>query len=99
MSVASAPHEVLEYQQADPTSPLPVRDRLLSLDVDRRLIMVSLICFGFGLRTFANDPRWGFLARQVDHSEWKGVVFWDIIQPAFMFMVGVAMPLNDVPEH
>jgi len=25
---------------------------------------------------------------------WGGVAFWDLIQPAFMFMVGVAMPLS-----
>src|SRR6267142_1460014 len=67
-------------------------DRLLSLDVYRGVIMVCLISFGFGLRSLKDDPRWSFLARQVDHPQWTGVVFWDLIQPAFMFMVGVAMP-------
>src|SRR5438132_1221835 len=66
--------------------------RLLSLDVYRGVIMVSLISFGFGFRALKDNPRWSFLARQVDHSQWRGVVFWDLIQPAFMFMVGVAMP-------
>ena len=28
----------------------------------------------------------------MDHVKWEGCVFWDLIQPAFMFMVGVAMP-------
>ena len=27
-----------------------------------------------------------------DHVPWQGGVFWDMIQPSFMFMVGVAMP-------
>jgi len=54
--------------------------------------MVSLISFGFGFRALKDSPRWSFLAQQVDHSQWTGVVFWDLIQPAFMFMVGVAMP-------
>ena len=27
---------------------------------------------------------------------WGGVSFWDLIQPAFMFMVGVAMPFSNV---
>ena len=29
---------------------------------------------------------------QTHHVEWEGCVFWDLIQPSFMFMVGVAMP-------
>ena len=32
------------------------------------------------------------LANQVDHAPWQGCTFWDLIQPAFTFMVGVAMP-------
>src|SRR6185503_12339557 len=74
------------------TTSLPGTQRLVSLDVFRGVIMVSLISFGFGLRAFKNDPRWDFLNDQVDHTQWTGVVFWDLIQPAFMFMVGVAMP-------
>ncbi len=34
---------------------------------------------------------WLFLARQLDHVAWKGCAFWDLIQPSFMFMVGVSM--------
>jgi len=30
----------------------------------------------------------------VDGVKWIGVRFWDLIQPAFMFMVGVAMPYS-----
>src|SRR5438067_2911120 len=91
MSVLAAQRPMLS--QDDTPEPAAERpQRLLSLDAYRGAIMVSLISFGFGLRALANDPRWGFLARQVDHSQWTGVVFWDLIQPAFMFMVGVAMP-------
>src|SRR2546429_8543965 len=91
MSVLAAQRPMLSHE--DTPAPAAERpQRLLSLDVYRGVIMVSLISFGFGLRALANDPRWGFLARQVDHSKWTGVVFWDLIQPAFMFMVGVAMP-------
>ena len=32
------------------------------------------------------------MAGWFDHVPWEGLVFWDLIQPAFMFMVGVAMP-------
>ena len=67
-------------------------ERLVSLDAYRGLIMAALICNGFALSVFKDDPAWGWLAAQVDHVKWEGCVFWDLIQPSFMFMVGVAMP-------
>lgn len=67
--------------------------RLLSLDAYRGLIMFTLISHGMGLSVLKNYPGWEWLARQVDHVEWTGCVFWDLIQPAFTFMVGMAMPL------
>jgi predicted acyltransferase len=66
--------------------------RLTSLDAYRGAIMISLISHGFGLAAFEGHPYLGFLARQVDHVPWEGCVCWDLIQPSFMFMVGVAMP-------
>jgi heparan-alpha-glucosaminide N-acetyltransferase len=37
---------------------------------------------------------WNTAAWQLDHVAWTGCVAWDLIQPAFMFMVGVAMPFS-----
>lgn len=37
---------------------------------------------------------WESLAYQFDHVAWTGCSFWDLIQPSFMFMVGVAMPFS-----
>jgi heparan-alpha-glucosaminide N-acetyltransferase len=43
---------------------------------------------------------WQWLQFHFEHPEWKSisgditVSFWDLIQPAFMFMVGVAMPFS-----
>jgi predicted acyltransferase len=37
---------------------------------------------------------WKFLAYQFDHVSWIGCSFWDLIQPSFMFMVGVAIPFS-----
>ncbi len=39
-------------------------------------------------------PLLGFLAYQFDHVPWVGCAFWDLIQPSFMFMVGVALPYS-----
>src|SRR5579863_6071171 len=66
--------------------------RLVSLDAYRGFIMLLLASSGFGLAVLAHYPQWAWLAYQVDHSEWVGCTFWDLIQPAFTFMVGVAMP-------
>lgn len=66
--------------------------RLVSLDAYRGLIMICLISVGFGLSAFEGHPWLGFLANQVKHVPWEGLTFWDLIQPAFMFMVGMAMP-------
>jgi len=67
--------------------------RLVSLDAYRGLIMLLLVSNGFGLAVLKSHPHWAWLAAQVDHAEWAGCTLWDLIQPAFTFMVGVAMPL------
>ncbi len=33
-----------------------------------------------------------FLGTQLSHHQWHGLHFWDLIQPFFMFIVGVAIP-------
>src|SRR5690606_12619518 len=67
-------------------------DRLISLDAFRGFIMTTLAAHGFGFASFAGHPQLGWLGAQFEHVAWEGVVFWDLIQPAFMFMVGLAMP-------
>jgi len=77
------------------TEPLPkdtAADRLVSLDAFRGFIMTVLAAHGFGLATLSGDPNWGWLGGQFEHARWEGLRFWDLIQPAFMFMVGLAMP-------
>lgn len=69
-----------------------VTQRLVSLDAFRGAIMISLISHGFGFSAFEEHPYLHFLAHQTEHVPWEGCVYWDLIQPAFMFMVGVAMP-------
>ncbi len=36
----------------------------------------------------------GAIGTQLDHHPWNGLRFWDLIQPFFMFIVGVAMPFS-----
>jgi heparan-alpha-glucosaminide N-acetyltransferase len=66
--------------------------RLISLDAYRGFIMLLLVSEGFGFGMLKNHSGWAWLAAQADHAAWEGCTFWDLIQPAFTFMVGVAMP-------
>ena len=37
---------------------------------------------------------WQTAATQLQHVAWTGCTVWDLIQPSFMFIVGVAMPFS-----
>lgn len=87
----SAPSAVAPPPAVPPPAP-PGQGRLVSLDAYRGFIMLLLISHGFGFAAFRHYPGWEWLAAQVEHAAWTGVTFWDLIQPAFTFMVGAAMP-------
>jgi predicted acyltransferase len=73
----------------EPTIP----QRYLALDAYRGFIMLVLASGGFGFAALAQRrPDLSWIARQFEHMPWEWITFWDLIQPAFMFMVGVAMP-------
>jgi predicted acyltransferase len=74
-------------------------NRLLSLDFYRGLTMFLLIAEFSHLFTYMVSPELEgsfihALGRQFHHVRWEGMRFWDLIQPFFMFIVGVAMPLS-----
>jgi len=70
-----------------------VQPRYLALDAYRGFIMLILVSGGFGLAELAKRrPEFLGIANQFEHMPWEWIAFWDLIQPAFMFMVGVAMP-------
>ncbi len=79
-------------RRAETTPEVKSGGRLVSLDAYRGFIMLLLIAEGFGLGVLENHSGWQWLSHQVDHAAWEGCTFWDLIQPAFTFMVGVAMP-------
>lgn len=60
--------------------------------------MLLMASSGFGIpqvaRAFPESGVWQFLGRQCEHAAWQGWTLWDLIQPAFMFMVGVALPFS-----
>lgn len=72
--------------------------RLVSLDAYRGAIMLFLLSAGFGFkevaRQFPESGFWTFLGHHTEHVTWLGGSAWDMIQPAFMLMVGMAMPFS-----
>jgi predicted acyltransferase len=76
----------------------PSTKRLVSLDAYRGFIMFLLVSEAFGLggtaSNFEGSAFWDFIDYQLSHVAWVGCAFWDLIQPSFMFMVGVAMPYS-----
>ena len=72
--------------------------RLASMDAYRGFVMVCLAANGFGLAaTSKNFPDCSIMQAvgyQFEHVPWVGCAFWDLIQPSFMFLVGVAVPYS-----
>jgi len=91
-AVTEAPAPQAVPKRLEHTTEKSMAGRLVSLDAYRGFIMLLLVSEGFGLAALQYYPHWAWLAAQVDHAPWEGCKFWDLIQPAFTFMVGVAMP-------
>jgi predicted acyltransferase len=61
--------------------------------------MICMIGEGFGLLYFLKNPIIAPIANQFRHVDWTISIpgdmhFWDLIQPFFMFIVGVVMPIS-----
>ena len=91
MTVSLAPDTRTERTAATAT-------RLTSLDVFRgatMLFMASEIMRIPSLaRAYPDSGTARFLQSMLDHRAWVGCAPWDLIQPAFMFMVGVSLPFS-----
>lgn len=73
----------------------PLSERVTSIDFFRGLTMFLLIGEStrlYGHLEHVNIGFIQFLGIQLSHHEWNGLYFWDLIQPFFMFIVGVAIP-------
>ena len=74
-------------------------NRLLSLDVYRGLTMFLLMAEAASIYNASSDyfsagTLGATIVEQFHHHPWNGLRFWDLIQPFFMFIVGVAMPFS-----
>jgi len=83
----------MELNQKTINQPIP--GRVASVDFFRGFTMFMLAggstgLFGYLLKTDCQVVN--FLGTQLSHHKWNGLHFWDLIQPFFMFIVGVAIP-------
>ena len=73
----------------------PIAERVTSVDFFRGLTMFLLA--GEAAQIYDHFLKFDsriiqFIGTQFTHHEWHGLHFWDLIQPFFMFIVGVAIP-------
>ncbi|HSI65044.1 MAG TPA: DUF5009 domain-containing protein, partial [Candidatus Saccharimonadia bacterium] len=91
MSVAAP--DTLQSVSLPPPRTAPGSQRLASLDAYRGFIMVLMASGALSIPQVAKNlpvSGWVTVAPWFDHAPWVGGVLWDMIQPAFMFMVGMA---------
>ena len=72
----------------------PASTRLMSLDALRGFDMFWIIgadSLVYALSRMSQNPATKFLAYQLDHAEWAGFRFYDLIFPLFVFMVGASI--------
>lgn len=81
------------------SSPKLIDQRLGSLDAYRGITMFLLVAesaliYRALLDMFSEGSMGYMFFLQFTHHPWNGLRFWDLIQPFFMFIVGVAMPFS-----
>ena len=92
------------------TTDKPAPKRLVSIDAYRGLVMLAMASSGLAIKstwerlsakpewleqqTSGAVEAWKIASYQLSHVDWVGCGFWDMIQPSFMFLVGVAMPFS-----
>src|SRR6188472_3189616 len=72
--------------------------RLASIDAFRGLVMFLMLAEVMRLWTvhdaFPTSRLWAFVAFNTEHVPWQGCSLHDLIQPAFSFLVGAALPFS-----
>jgi predicted acyltransferase len=87
----------LELRAMPVGSPPPLPDRLRSLDALRGFDMFWIVG---GDALVVEIAKWyygtsdNWVATQLEHAEWEGFRFYDLIFPLFLFMVGAVIPFS-----
>src|SRR5215471_18661221 len=87
---------VTQVESSEVRAPqMPVStERLMSLDALRGFDMFWIVgadSLVYALHRMAQNPATNFLAYELDHAEWEGLHFYDLIFPLFVFIMGVSL--------
>ena len=101
MTTTAAPSAATTFELRTPSPEAPpsnVIARLASIDAFRGFVMFLMLAEAMRLWTvheaFPNSWFWSIVAFNTEHVEWQGCSLHDLIQPAFSFLVGAAMPFS-----
>src|SRR5881397_3146388 len=86
----------LTETQPAPATPAPAAasQRLMSVEALRGFDMFWIIgadSLVSALNRMSRTPATSFLAGQLEHADWEGFHFYDLIFPLFVFIVGVSL--------
>lgn len=89
------------FELSTPSSSSPPASaiaRLASIDAFRGFVMFLMLAEAMRLWTvheaLPNSVFWRIVAFNTEHVEWQGCSLHDLIQPAFSFLVGAALPFS-----
>src|SRR3954469_16813593 len=72
--------------------------RVTSIDAFRGFVMLLMLAEAMRLWTvhdaFPASRFWSIVAYNTEHVDWQGCSLHDLIQPAFSFLVGAALPFS-----
>jgi predicted acyltransferase len=83
--------------RSTPTPAPAATGRLLSIDALRGFDMFWIMgadSFFQALGKWYGEPLFGLTSTQLEHAEWEGFRFYDLIFPLFLFLVGVVAPFS-----
>jgi predicted acyltransferase len=90
----TTPTRIEPDPMSDTAVKAPASTRLMSLDALRGFDMFWIIgadSLVYALNRMTQNPATKFLAEQLDHADWAGFRFYDLIFPLFIFMVGASI--------
>ena len=88
---------------ADPSNRIDLQagkamNRVASIDAYRGFVMLLMLSEVLTIpdvaKALPGNWFWAFLGLQWSHSPWLGCSLFDLIQPGFSFLVGVALPYS-----
>ncbi len=82
----------VQAAMAPPAAIVP--KRYLTLDAYRGFVMIVLVSESLGFRHVTGSPICQRIGTWFQHSVWQGSTLWDLVAPAFLLVVGVAMPFS-----